>query len=148
MKTFIDLTKKIYHKVDIEIQYLMYTLNDSWKAEQISANGTPNSAEMIHDYLIESIEKIRENGVDSVYIVHNHPNTNPKPSFMDYYNYQTIESYLRLADIKVIDYMIVSPYGYYSFKESGRLSNDTPTPSWKECKSLPLKIKSIEDVNK
>ena len=87
MKTFIDLTKKIYHKVDIEIQYLMYTLNDSWKAEQISANGTPNSAEMIHDYLIESIEKIRENGVDSVYIVHNHPNTNPKPSFMDYYNY-------------------------------------------------------------
>lgn len=147
MKALIELTKTLYKHVDIEIQYLIYKLNGSWKAEQISSNGTPNSADLINEYLTDAILNIKENGVKEVYIVHNHPIANPKPSFMDYYNHKTIESFLRLSGLKALDYLIVSPYGYYSFKEDGRMDN---TPSFEEAgEVIPLQfaLGSLSEVN-
>lgn len=142
----IELTQSLYKQVDIEIQYLLYQVKGSWKAEQISSNGTPQSADLIPEFLVDAIAGIRSHGVTDVVIVHNHPAAHPKPSFMDYYNHQTIESYLRLFGLKAVDYLIVSPFGYYSFEEDGRMTGSEYQVSLDTPVSIPLSLSSLDEV--
>lgn len=97
--------------------------NGSWSAHHISKNETANSGETDVDH-IASISHLLE-GAD-VYIVHNHPGQTPEPSNPDYFQYGYIRSILALCRVDVTDYMIVSPYGYFSFKEAGLLRENQP----------------------
>lgn len=56
-----------------------------------------------------------------IILVHNHPSGNPKPSQDDLEVTERIEAAGQLLGIAIIDHVIVSTHGYYSFKEEGLL---------------------------
>ncbi len=58
----------------------------------------------------------------SIIMVHNHPSGNMEPSEEDKVVTQRLADAGNLMGIKVIDHMIISKNGYYSFCESGNSS--------------------------
>ena len=65
------------------------------------------------------LKKALEEGATSIVLTHNHPSGNLKPSKAD----EEITAKIKLAagyfDIKVLDHIIVSDEGYYSFADEG-----------------------------
>lgn len=57
----------------------------------------------------------------SIILCHNHPSGNLKPSTADKQLTQKIKEAAQLLDIKVMDHIIVSTEGYYSFADDGML---------------------------
>ncbi len=55
----------------------------------------------------------------SIIISHNHPSGNLKPSQADEHLTQKIKLAGQFLDIKLIDHIIVSSEGYYSFADEG-----------------------------
>ena len=62
-----------------------------------------------------------EQGATSVILCHNHPSGNLKPSRADEELTQKIKIAARYLDIVVMDHVIVSEDGYYSFADDGLL---------------------------
>ena len=56
----------------------------------------------------------------SLILCHNHPSGNLKPSNADIVLTKKIKDAAALLDIKVIDHIIVSEVGYYSFADEVR----------------------------
>lgn len=56
-------------------------------------------------------------------IMHNHPSGNPKPSPEDFSTTSTLKLRMKILGIDIVDSIIVSTNGFYSFKESGVLDN-------------------------
>lgn len=54
-------------------------------------------------------------------LCHNHPSGNLKPSKADEQLTQKIKEAARLLDMTVLDHVIVSEEGYYSFADEGLL---------------------------
>lgn len=54
----------------------------------------------------------------SVILVHNHPSSSEKPSSQDIKITNQIIDALKIVDIAVQDHIIITPKGYYSFKEN------------------------------
>lgn len=52
-----------------------------------------------------------------VYLLHNHPSTNLNPSIEDIQSTLAFSSSLKVVDIQLLDHLIVSDKGYYSFKK-------------------------------
>ncbi|MCL2860781.1 MAG: JAB domain-containing protein [Oscillospiraceae bacterium] len=52
---------------------------------------------------------------------HNHPSGNVKPSCKDDVMTLKIMKAAKTMDIELIDHIIISEYGYYSYKDNGRL---------------------------
>lgn len=57
----------------------------------------------------------------SIVLCHNHPSGNTKPSMQDQMITEKLKAAAIQLDIKVIDHIIVSAEGYYSFADSGML---------------------------
>jgi DNA repair protein RadC len=57
----------------------------------------------------------------SIILSHNHPSGNVKPSKADEDITQKIKQAAALIDIKVLDHIIVSDEGYFSFADEGLL---------------------------
>jgi DNA repair protein RadC len=57
----------------------------------------------------------------SLIVCHNHPSGNLKPSKADESMTLKLKEAASLVDIKVLDHLIVSEEGYYSFADEGRL---------------------------
>jgi DNA repair protein RadC len=57
----------------------------------------------------------------SMILVHNHPSGSLKPSRQDEELTQKIKCASAYFDIKVLDHIIISPEGYYSFADEGLL---------------------------
>lgn len=62
-----------------------------------------------------------EEGATGIVLCHNHPSGNLKPSGADEVLTQKIKQGAALIDIKVMDHIIVSNEGYYSFADDGLL---------------------------
>lgn len=62
-----------------------------------------------------------EHGATSIILCHNHPSGNLKPSRADEELTQKIKTAARYLDIDVMDHVIVSENGYYSFADDGML---------------------------
>ncbi len=62
-----------------------------------------------------------EEGATGIVLCHNHPSGNLKPSMADEILTQKIKQGAALMDIKVMDHIIVSNEGYYSFADEGLL---------------------------
>lgn len=58
---------------------------------------------------------------DSVIVSHNHPSGNLKPSRQDEAVTQNIKGALNLIETKLLDHVIITDNGYYSFAEDGML---------------------------
>lgn len=54
-------------------------------------------------------------------LVHNHPSGNCKPSGQDDNLTRKIVSAAELFDIKVLDHIIITPSGYYSYRDNGKI---------------------------
>jgi DNA repair protein RadC len=63
---------------------------------------------------------LREEAV-SIIICHNHPSGNLKPSRADEILTTRIKEGANYLDIKLLDHIIVSPRGYFSFANEGLL---------------------------
>lgn len=67
------------------------------------------------------LRKALEEDAVSLVLSHNHPSGNLKPSRADVELTQKIKEAARYFDIKIIDHIIVSEEGYYSFADDGLL---------------------------
>lgn len=56
-----------------------------------------------------------------IVLVHNHPSGNIRPSIEDDRLTQRIKDGAALLDIRVLDHLIISPSGYYSYFDNGKL---------------------------
>lgn len=65
------------------------------------------------------LKKALEETATSLILCHNHPSGNLKPSTADIVLTKKIKEAAALLDIKVIDHIIVSESGYYSFADEG-----------------------------
>jgi DNA repair protein RadC len=57
-----------------------------------------------------------------IVLVHNHPSGNTRPSMQDDELTKKINSGARLLDIRVLDHIIITPGGYYSYADECRLN--------------------------
>ena len=67
------------------------------------------------------LKKALEEDAVSIILCHNHPSGNLLPSRADEELTQKIKEASRYFDIKVLDHIIVSEEGYYSFADEGIL---------------------------
>jgi DNA repair protein RadC len=67
------------------------------------------------------LKKAIENGATSIVLCHNHPSGNLKPSKADEELTKKIKEAAKYHDIEVIDHIIVSEEGYFSFSDDGIL---------------------------
>ncbi len=67
------------------------------------------------------LKKALEVDATSVVLCHNHPSGNLRPSFADEEITKKIKGAASYFDIKVIDHIIVSEEGYYSFADEGMI---------------------------
>lgn len=67
------------------------------------------------------LKKALEENATSIVLCHNHPSGNLKPSLADEELTQKIKVAAAHMDIKVVDHIIVSEDGYYSFADEGIL---------------------------
>jgi DNA repair protein RadC len=67
------------------------------------------------------LKKALEHDAVSIVLCHNHPSGNLKPSRQDQELTQKIKEASGFLDIKVMDHIIVSEEGYYSFADEGML---------------------------
>lgn len=66
-------------------------------------------------------KKVIDIQASAIALVHNHPSGQLKPSPQDDALTRRISDAAALFDIKVIDHVIISPVGFYSYFDSGRL---------------------------
>ena len=67
------------------------------------------------------LKRALEEDATSIVLCHNHPSGNLKPSLADEELTKKIKEAAAFMDIKVIDHIIVSEDGYYSFADEGLL---------------------------
>jgi DNA repair protein RadC len=67
------------------------------------------------------LKKALENDAVSLVLCHNHPSGSLKPSRQDEELTQKIKEAARYFDIRVLDHLIVSEEGYFSFADEGIL---------------------------
>ncbi len=96
----------------------MNRANKIIQSERISAGGitgTVADSRIIFNYAI------RHNAV-SIILCHNHPSGNMSPSNEDIDMTKKIVEAGKMLDIKVLDHLIVTEKGYYSFADEGLIS--------------------------
>jgi len=67
------------------------------------------------------LKKALDEDATSIVLCHNHPSGNLRPSRADEILTQKIKEAAKYFDIKLVDHIIVSEEGYYSFSDSGML---------------------------
>lgn len=54
-----------------------------------------------------------------IILVHNHPSGSPAPSIADKQITESVKKGCNFLDIRLLDHVIISPQGHYSFRENG-----------------------------
>lgn len=87
------------------------------KEERISQGGTAATIVDVKIILRYAIEHLAE----SMLLFHNHPSGNLTPSIEDDRLTKKITDAAKLVDIRVLDHIIISDNGFYSFADKGRI---------------------------
>ena len=82
------------------------------KISQGGVSGTVVDIKLIAKYAIDCL-------ASSVILAHNHPSGNLKPSPEDIKITERARESLKLLDIQVLDHVILTSDGYYSFRDEG-----------------------------
>ncbi len=106
---FKDLTREVF-----AVLYLNHALKIVG-FEVVSEGGITGTVADARVILRKALEK----GAVKIVLCHNHPSGNLKPSHADQVLTDKIKQAAELVDIKVIDHIIVSDEGFYSFAEEG-----------------------------
>jgi DNA repair protein RadC len=75
-------------------------------------------------YPREIVKEALQRNASAVILVHNHPNGLAEPSQADKLLTKTLKKILNSIEIKVLDHMIVTHCGYYSFLDAKEISFD------------------------
>lgn len=67
------------------------------------------------------LKKAIEEGASSIILSHNHPSGNLRPSQADIDLTRKMKEAAQLIDVRVMDHLIISEEGYYSFADDGAL---------------------------
>jgi DNA repair protein RadC len=84
------------------------------KISQGGVYGTVADSKLIFGYALKCL-------ASSIIIAHNHPSGNLKPSQADLHLTETIRKAGKLLEINLIDHLILSDDGFYSFVDEGLL---------------------------
>lgn len=107
-----------YEDIEIYESFFLVLLNQSSnttgyvKISQGGTAGTVVDVALIAKYAVESLSR-------AVILVHNHPSGNLKPSDADKSITKRTKAALDLFSIKVLDHIILTADGYYSFGDEG-----------------------------
>lgn len=85
--------------------------------ECISRGGT--AATVVEPKIV--MKRAIEHLASCIILAHNHPSGNLRPSIQDNTLTQKLKKAGEIMDIKIIDHLIVSPTGFYSYADEGRL---------------------------
>lgn len=121
----------LYPGLEVQEHFVALFLNQANKiiGYYHHSMGTINSTQVDVEVLSATAVKIL---AKSVIIAHNHPSGNLRPSEADRQITQRIKKALAYFDIALLDHLIVTPDGYYSFadhSESSLGAIDRATPS-------------------
>lgn len=113
---------KNFYSDDIEIleSCFILLLNNASKAigyakiSQGGITGTVIDVRIVAKYAVDSL-------ATSVILAHNHPSGNLNPSQADISITEKVKNALALLDIKLIEHLILTVDGFYSFADEGRL---------------------------
>ena len=110
-----------FDDINIYESFFIMLLNKANKVigwAKISQGGVCNTVvdkKIICKYAIDTL-------ASSVILIHNHPSGNHLPSGADTAITEQITKALGVLDIKILDHIILTEKGYYSFSEEGMLS--------------------------
>lgn len=108
------------NKIEMVEQCYVLLLNRNNRCIGIANIGTGGITGCVVDPKIVFATALKANAT-SIILAHNHPSGNLKPSNADIALTQKIREAGKFLDMRVIDHMIVTPRGYYSFAEDGLL---------------------------
>ena len=120
----VDMVRPLLSKADREM-VLVLSLNTKLEpqAVEIVAVGGLNSCVVdVRNVFKHSIL----NNTAYVACIHNHPSGDPEPSREDVLLTQKISAAGKILGLPLLDHIIVGEYGYYSFKEQGKLEQILP----------------------
>ena len=118
----IQLLNYLQHSLanrEIEVFKVLFlnTQNELLKEEELF-KGTIDRSTV---YIRELVKKILDYKAKSIIIVHNHPSGSLKPSQSDIQITSKIKEVLDSLDMKLLDHLIISGKGHFSFLEEGIL---------------------------
>ena len=85
--------------------------------ETVSRGGTASTPVDVKLVMKSAVDKLSS----GLIFVHNHPSGNLNPSPADDKLTRQLKSAAELLDIRVLDHIIITPHGYYSYNDNGRL---------------------------
>lgn len=85
--------------------------------ETISRGGTASTLVDVKLVMKSALDKL----ASSLIFVHNHPSGNLTPSAADDHLTRQLKKAAELLDIRVLDHIIITSQGYYSYNDNGRL---------------------------
>lgn len=118
-KDIADILRVQLQDLDHEVFGVAY-LNQANKVNQFEIISSGGITGTVADPRI-ILRKALENKAVSLILCHNHPSGNLQPSYSDEQLTQKIKEAARLMDIRLLDHIIVSDQGYYSFADEGIL---------------------------
>jgi DNA repair protein RadC len=115
-----DLLKQIWNenKIDFVEQFKVLFLNKANKVLGVFEVSTGGVTGTVADPKLIFVAALKANAC-GIIISHNHPSGNLKPSEPDERLTEKIKQAGQLLDIKLIDHIIVTSEGYYSFADEG-----------------------------
>lgn len=106
------------NKIDFVEQFKVLFLNRANKVLGIIELSTGGVTGTVADPKLIFVAALKANAC-SIIFSHNHPSGNLKPSQADEQLTQKIKQAGQLLDIKLLDHIIVTSEGYYSFADEG-----------------------------
>ena len=114
------ILRECYNKKTIELreEFRILLLNRANKVIGVNLLSTGTTTGTVVDIKLLAAIAIKTNS-SGVIVCHNHPSGNLKPSHVDRQVTERIIKALQLFEIKLIDHVIISLEGYYSFADDG-----------------------------
>ena len=106
--------------IDIVEQFKIVLLNRANKVLGVSLISTGGLSGTVVDLKVVFAIALK-GGATSLVLSHNHPSGNLKPSGADIAITKRIKDVGKILDIDIVDHLILSTEGYYSFAEEGIL---------------------------
>ena len=106
--------------IELQEQFKILLLNHANKVLGMVNISTGGMTATVADPRLILLAAIKS-GACAIIMAHNHPSGNMKPSRADQEMTLKIKTAAEYHEIKVLDHLIVSPEGYYSFADEGLL---------------------------
>ncbi|WP_052812669.1 JAB domain-containing protein [Desulfonatronum thioautotrophicum] len=116
---YVALHLLLYHDEKVEHFVALYVDNKNHlMAQHIISRGTVSETAV---YPREIVRHALLEQASGIIIAHNHPGGDPKPSVQDQELTKKVVEACRVMDIRMLDHLIVSRGGHYSFQAQGLL---------------------------